>query len=45
MWAMSSKGMQDHFGAKSANWLAGYMGCQPLFQFPEPKEGRTLERG
>ena len=22
-WAVSSQGMQDHFGAKSANWLAG----------------------
>ena len=21
--AVSSEGMQDHFGAKSANWLAG----------------------
>ena len=21
MWAVLSKGMQDHFGAKSANWL------------------------
>ena len=22
-WTVSSQGMQDHFGAKSANWLAG----------------------
>ena len=44
-WAASSQGMQDHLGAKSANWLAGYMNCQPRFQFPETKLGRTLERG
>ena len=24
-WATSSQGMQDHFGAKSANWLAGQL--------------------
>ena len=22
-WAVSSQGMQDHFGEKSANWLGG----------------------
>ena len=22
-WAVSGQGMEDHFGAKSANWLAG----------------------
>ena len=27
--AVSSQGMQDHLGAKSANWLS----CQPQFQF------------
>ena len=27
-----SQGMQDHFGAKSANWLAArYQNCQPRF--------------
>ena len=35
--AVSSQGMQDYFGVKSANWLAGYMDCQPRFQFPEPR--------
>ena len=34
---MSSQGMQDRFGAKSGNWMAGHMDCQPLFQFPEPR--------
>ena len=24
-WAVSSQGMQDHFGAKSGNWLAGQL--------------------
>ena len=31
MWAVSSQGMQDHFGAKSADWLAGYVDGQPRF--------------
>ena len=43
--AVSSQGMQDHFGAKSATWLTGYTDCQPCFQFPEPRLGRTLQRG
>ena len=33
--AVSSQGMQDHFRAKSANWLAGWLArcrnCQPHF--------------
>ena len=41
---VKSKGMQDHnFGAKSANWLAGYRNCQPRFQFHQAKPGRILE--
>ena len=35
-WAVSSQGMQDHFGAKFANWLAGYRNCQPHFQLINP---------
>ena len=31
--AVSSQGMQDHLGAKSANWLC----CQLHFQFPDSK--------
>ena len=31
--AVSSQGMQNHFRAKSANWLANYRTCQPRFQF------------
>ena len=46
---MSSQGMQDHFGANSANWLADWLTncrtCQPRFQFHQAKPGRTLERG
>ena len=44
-WAVLSQGIQDHFGAKPAYGLAGYLNCQPRFQFPEIKPGRTLERG
>ena len=36
-WGSSSQGMQDYSGAKSANWLAGwlslYLRCRLLFQF------------
>ena len=38
---VSSQGLQDHFRAKSANWLAGYTDCQPRFQFPESRLGRN----
>ena len=31
--AVSSQGMQDRLGAKSANWLASRLCCQPRFQF------------
>ena len=45
-WAVSSQGMQDHFGANSANsWLANYLNFQPRFQFHQAKLGGTLERG
>ena len=43
--AVSSQGMQDHFGAKSANWLAMYRNCQSCFQVLDPRPGRTLQRG
>ena len=43
--AVSTQGMQDHLGAKSANWLASWLSCQPRFQFPDSKQVRTLERG
>ena len=47
--AVSSQGMQDHFGAKSANWLTNwltnYRTCQPRFQCHRAKPGRTLEQG
>ena len=36
-WTVSSQGIQDHFGAKSANWLAGYRKCKPRFQFHQVK--------
>ena len=32
-WAVSSQGIRDHFGAKSANWLASCQNCQSRFQF------------
>ena len=35
---MSSQGMQDHFGAKSANWQAMYRNCQPRFQVLETSQ-------
>ena len=51
--AVSSQGMQDHVGAKSANWLAswqaGQLCCQPRFQFHEVKAvkitGENCKRG
>ena len=43
-WAVSTQIMQDHFGAKGANWLVGYRNCQPRFQFHQTKSGRALER-
>ena len=33
--AVSSQGMQDHLGAKSTNWPASWLCCQPRFQFPK----------
>ena len=37
LWAVSSQGMQDDFGAKSTNWLAGllteYLRCRLRFRF------------
>ena len=43
---MSSQGMQDHLGAKSANWLAGQLCCQPHFQFHEINyKRRDCKRG
>ena len=44
--AMSSQGMQDHVGAKSANWLASWLAgqlcCQPRFQFYEVKAVKII---
>ena len=41
-WAVASQGMQDHFGAKSANWLVGWLSkFQSRFQFHQTKLGRT----
>ena len=43
--ATSSQGMQDHIGAKSGNWLASWLNCQPRFQFFQTWLGKTMERG
>ena len=47
--AVPSQGMQDHVGAKSANWLASWLCCQPRFQFHEIKavkiRGENCKRG
>ena len=34
--AVSSQGMQNYNGAKSGDWLASWLNCQPRFQFPKP---------
>ena len=36
--------MQDHLGAKSANWLAGWLCCQPRFQFHEVKAVKIISK-